>query len=384
MQQGQAAMAAGDAAQLAQIGQQMTAAGYAKEGQALTQAAMTAKQKKQTGAAIAGLLTPEGMQNPEAWLAAGREISSISPETAIDFGKQASQLESKKTALLNERAAVIGELDSYIHSRNVPEKFVQLAANLKRAYYSSGQNPKTVQAGLEALRKQAYPEIETGTFDEANPDGTTTQWLINKETGDKLRSLGITKRPSAKEEEQRVLLQNADDRQAQAKVAFLAETDNQKAKIEKAKQLLSGIDKNFFNRYLVRAAQDPNSTLVAAAFPEFITLKDTVDSIKAGLGLETILLLKQAGGGSTGLGAVSNIELQALQSKIATLNPTNLVDLENTLAEIENHYNNVVSIMSGGTPNINWDDPSYSNITKVIKGKRYIKTGTSSEDWYEL
>jgi len=55
MQQGQAAMASGDAAKLAQIGQQLTSAGYAKEGQALTQASVTAREKQRTQAATGAL-----------------------------------------------------------------------------------------------------------------------------------------------------------------------------------------------------------------------------------------------------------------------------------------------------------------------------------------
>ena len=45
-----------------------------------------------------------------------------------------------------------------------------------------------------------------------------------------------------------------------------------------------------------------------------------LEAIKAQLGMEMIKELKKLGGGSTGLGQVSNLELQALQSTIATLN----------------------------------------------------------------
>lgn len=55
MQQGQAAMASGDAAKLAQIGQQLTSAGFAKQGQALTQASVAAKEKQRTQAATGAL-----------------------------------------------------------------------------------------------------------------------------------------------------------------------------------------------------------------------------------------------------------------------------------------------------------------------------------------
>jgi len=45
-----------------------------------------------------------------------------------------------------------------------------------------------------------------------------------------------------------------------------------------------------------------------------------LEAIKSQLGMEMIKELKKLGGGSTGLGQVSNLELQALQSTIATLN----------------------------------------------------------------
>lgn len=51
-----------------------------------------------------------------------------------------------------------------------------------------------------------------------------------------------------------------------------------------------------------------------------VNQEGALEAIKAQLGMEMIKELKKLGGGSTGLGQVSNLELQALQSTIATLN----------------------------------------------------------------
>lgn len=88
MQKGQAAMAAGDAAKLAQVGQDLTSAGYAKEGQALTQASRQAEEKQQLIKAGESMLTglPSQMRQGAATLAQmGR------PEQALE-AQQAAQL----------------------------------------------------------------------------------------------------------------------------------------------------------------------------------------------------------------------------------------------------------------------------------------------------
>ena len=173
---------------------------------------------------------------------------------------------------------------------------------------------------------------------------------------------------------------------SQAQLSFMVERDNQLLKIQKAKDIIkSKGDIGFIDRMMVNLAQDPDSTFVAATFPEYITLKDTVESIKSGLGLDTIKELKAASSrGSTGLGAVSNIELQALQSKIATLNSANLVDLPNTLEDIKRHYNNVLKLSAGEMPDINWEDSQYKNYIKVASdGKRYV-TIDGGKDWFDF
>ena len=80
---------------------------------------------------------------------------------------------------------------------------------------------------------------------------------------------------------------------------------------------------------------------------------------------------------------MSNIELQALQSKIQTLNSANLVDLPNTLNAIKQHYNNIHKLNNGQAPDINWDDPEYKNLSVMKNGVRYV-TLDGGESWAAL
>ena len=77
------------------------------------------------------------------------------------------------------------------------------------------------------------------------------------------------------------------------------------------------------------------------------------------LGLEEIAMLKKLGGGSTGLGAVSNIELQSLQNKLAYLNTITSEELQReALTDIKRHFT-VLKNLAAGTPfieSIPWND----------------------------
>jgi len=95
------------------------------------------------------------------------------------------------------------------------------------------------------------------------------------------------------------------------------------------------------------------------------------------LGLEEIAMLKKLGGGSTGLGAVSNIELQSLQNKLAYLNTITSEELQReALRDIKRHFT-VLKNLAAGTPfieSIPWDDEETnkmyreSGFTKAANG----------------
>jgi len=87
-----------------------------------------------------------------------------------------------------------------------------------------------------------------------------------------------------------------------------------------------------------------------------------LESVKASLSLEAIKELKHAGGGSTGLGAVSNLELRALQSEVALLNIGQSADAQkDSLEKIFTHLDRIQQIASGVVPTdaIDWNSPEY-------------------------
>ena len=301
-----------------------------------------------------------------------RQLRAIEQARAEKAAQQQADLQIKSTS-----AQVVMDQLSDLQGSTTPQ-IAKQASNLLRlaavrgadAYALQGQVAKLQEEEIKAVAPKG---VETLTVDRVKPDGITERWLVNKETGTDIRSLGVTGRPKGAipkvtikpsgsgfiglNEETGDVLWKTDTRSeaeqiqaasvaSQAQLSFMVERDNQITKIDKAMDIIkSKGDIGFIDRMMVNLAQDPDSTFVAANFPEYITLKDTVESIKASLGLDTIKELKAASStGSTGLGAVSNIELQALQSKIATLNPANLVDLPNTLEDIKRHYDNVLTI----------------------------------------
>jgi len=341
-----------------------------------------------------------------------RQLRSIEQARVEKAAQQQADLQIKSTS-----AQVVMDQLSDLQGSTTPQ-IAKQASNLLRlaavrgadAYALQGQVAKLQEEEIKAVAPKG---VETLTVDRVKPDGITERWLVNKETGTDIRSLGVTGRPKGAvpkvtikpsgngfiglNEETGAELWRVDTRSeaeqiqaasvaSQAQLSFMVERDNQIAKIDKAVDIINSKgDIGEYNLYTARLAQDPNSPFIASVFPEYVTLKDTVESIKASLGLDTIKELKAASStGSTGLGAVSNIELQALQSKIATLNPANLVDLPNTLEDIKRHYDNVLKLSAGEIPDINWEDSQYKNYTKVASdGNRYVTTD-GGKNWIKF
>ncbi len=88
-----------------------------------------------------------------------------------------------------------------------------------------------------------------------------------------------------------------------------------------------------------------------------------IDSVKASLGLEAIAKLKKASErGATGLGQVSNLELNALQSEVATLNIGQSMDAQmDSLKKIFGYLDRIQKVASGVVPSdaIDWNSPTY-------------------------
>ena len=120
---------------------------------------------------------------------------------------------------------------------------------------------------------------------------------------------------------------------------------------------------------------------------EALDVEAQYQQIKNFLGLEQIAVLKELGGGSTGLGAVSNLELQSLQNSIATLNTIIDEDLQReALTKIRNHMIALRNMAQGQdfSSAINWDTPEYisqgfSSVTKDNKKTVFFTDPVSND-----
>lgn len=96
---------------------------------------------------------------------------------------------------------------------------------------------------------------------------------------------------------------------------------------------------------------------------EALEVDTQYQQIKNFLGLENIRILKELGGGSTGLGAVSNIELMALQNSIEMLSTSRSEPGQReALRGLKKHLT-VLHLMAQGkdlADSVDWNDSSYA------------------------
>jgi hypothetical protein len=371
---------------------------YLQTGEERAQAAMQKAGQQEfaspEGRMIAMLEAQLPTLRPQAQMQALDQIRKLRD---IERQRVAAEAEKRKTETVDRGKQNLVKMASSPEFDFANSKQKAGYLSMARAYGVNPTEALQLYNGLKTVPK----DVDTATVERVKPDGTTETVLYNKQTGEDIKNLGVTgqKKPETPdiitqkvgdsvvgidkqtgnqlwsvgtESEAEALVQV--EKAQRAKLAFLQERDNQINKIDKALDTIeSKGDIDFYNRMTAKLAQDPDSILFSSLFPEYITLKDTVDSIKASLGLDTIKELKAASArGSTGLGAVSNIELQALQSKIQTLNSSNLVDLPNTLNAIKQHYDNILKLNSGQAPDINWDDPEYASLSVMRDGVRHV------------
>jgi hypothetical protein len=382
---------------------------YMQTGEERAQAAMKKAGEQEFASPEARMIAMLEAQLPTLRPAAQMQaMDQIRQLRDIERQRAAAEAEQRKAETVDRGKQNLVKLASSPEFKFSDPKQKADYLSMARAYGVEPTEALQLYNGLKTVPK----DVDTATVDRVKPDGTTETILYNKQTGEDIRNLGVTGREepetpnvitqkvgdifvgidkqtgeqlwSVDTQSEAEALEQADKIQ-RTKLAFLQERDSQIAKIDKALDIIASKgDIGLYNRMTAKVAQDPDSVLLSGLFPEYVTLKDTVDSVKASLGLDTIKELKKASpSGSTGLGPVSNIELQALQSKIQTLNSANLVDLPNTLNAIKQHYNNIHKLNSGQAPDINWDDPEYQNLSVVKDGVRYV-TLDGGESWAAL
>jgi hypothetical protein len=331
MQQGQAAMASGDAAKLAQVGQQLTSAGYVREGQALTQASISASAKQKA---------------------------------------QAEQMGQQRTSA----QMLMTELQDYANNPQLPQPVRQQAGNLLRAAAQAGDRATLLEPRVAQLRNLASqagkPQVVSAGGALVSPTGEELYRAPFKPEKQGAPKVNIIK-PSKEDPNFRIFnergeLVNTIPVQPQGRTVEEVEMDNERiAQIVRIKGDIKDLmdpEGEYYEEWTTSGVLGQ----ILGNWMGGTTAYDRralIDSVKASLGLEAIAKLKKASAtGATGLGQVSNLELNALQSEVATLNIGQSMDAQmDSLEKIFGYLDRVQKIASGIVPveAIDWNSPEY-------------------------
>ena len=331
MQQGQAAMASGNATQLAQIGQQLTAAGYAKEGQALTQASISASAKQKA---------------------------------------QAEQMGQQRTSA----QMLMTELQDYANNPQLPQPVRQQAGNLLRAAAQAGDRATLLEPRVAQLRKTVgqTPDPITMTPGAVLLDPVTrepiyqTPFKPEKQAAPKVEIIKPSKEdPNFRIFNERGELVNTIPVKQEGKTLEQIELDNNR--VSQIVRIKADVEElmNKDGKYSGWSASGVTGQILGNWWggSKAYDRNAVIRSLKASLGLDTIKDMKESSKtGATGLGPISNVELDALQSEVASLSigMSEVAQLD-SLQKIFDHLDRIQQVASGVVPidAIDWNSPEY-------------------------
>jgi len=334
MQQAQGAQAAGDITSMKLLSQQLSAAGYTQEAGQLMQAAMAAEEKQKQ----------QQQQTGEQRASAQMLMSELQdyandPRLSTAVKTEASNL-LRAAAQAGDRATLLEPRVAQLRAR-----MGQMAKPISMAPGGVLVDPVTNQPVYQAPFKPAAPpaprapkiDIVRPTNDDPNirifEDGQLTQTISTKTEGKTLEEVEMD-----------------NDRIAQIVRIKADIKDLMDPEGKYSGWTASGVTGQILGNWIGgTTAYDRNAV---------------INSIKSSLGLEMIQALKESSKtGATGLGQVSNLELNALQSEIATLSIGMSADAQkDSLDKIFKHLDRVQQISSGVVPveSIDWNSPEYA------------------------
>ena len=188
MQQGQQAMASGDAAALANISQQLAASGYQREAQQLSQASREASQKAKLQGVLSGvdLQTPEGLGTlSEYYRGEGNAAQAV--ELATQQRKLQKQTDDankfvQRKVNLSNSAFKLNQPDLAERIQGVtdPEELRDIAAEMRKTEVSRmpTQNPlvRKQMARAAGITDESFAELNLATI----PDSVFNEYLTGQ------------------------------------------------------------------------------------------------------------------------------------------------------------------------------------------------------------
>lgn len=351
--------------------------------------------------------------NPEGLLAKGQELSVSRDPKVAEMGQRFVQIAqariTQQTAADDKETAELqrqGELRLMDLARTMGAQNKDIMNNdlQRRAYLNVAAGFKVSPARAMEIAKNAMVKPETITIGQNERVGR-----INEDGQFEEIATGVGEAPeqgrfkSVKMEDGSVMLFNdltglnqiipADVKDQGASFALIQRTAGYINDVDK----LLGVDPKDMTRQ-IREPGFTESGLYAQLFSRFggFAARDRqrlIDEIRARLGFEQIAEMKkqaeESGASGTGLGQISNIEFNSLQSTVAALDVSMSAEAQvNALIKIRKHLENIQRTASGITAEqtIDWNTPKYkaSGYSKDPKSGKvfYAPDGPDGQKFY--
>jgi len=304
----------------------------------------------------------------------GQQLGVIDPQQAAKVMQAAIAGEEKQRKAQEQTQDIrvgaqmlMSELQDYQNDPTIPEPLRKRSGNFLRAAAQAGDRASLLEPRVAELRK-TIEESRKPKQMQILPAGAG---LINPETNEVVVTMPF--KPAAPPKPS-FSIKEAGDSLYVFKDGKPVET----IKIEKGGDLKDTERRTAQIAQVVRSKADilelAGDDFMASGFTgklssQFIagsTAYDrqrAIESLKSTLGLAQIAELKRLSAqGSTGLGQVSNLELNALQSEIASLDVGMSEEAQmRSLTKIFNHLDSVQKALSGiGSENmVDWNSPEY-------------------------
>jgi len=330
MQQAQGAMGSGDFASMKILSQQLSAAGYPEQAGKLMESAVTLEQQRKT------------------------------KQEAVGEKRAGAQM-------------LMSELQDYANNPQIAAPLRQQAGNMLRAAAQLGDRANLLEPRVAQLRKMAGQKPEPITM-------TPGSVLLDPVTRKPIYQTPF-KPPAPPKVDRKIIAPSKEDPNFRifengelVNTLPIKETGKTLEQVEMDNERISQIVRIKGD---IKQLMDPegeyydwaSSGVLGQIAGNWIggttafNRKGLIESLRSSLGLEAIAKLKAASAqGATGLGQVSNLELNALQSEVATLNIGQSMDAQlDSLQKIFNYLDRVQQIASGVVPvdAIPWNSPEY-------------------------
>jgi len=301
-----------------------------------------------------------------------QQLATIDPQQAAKVMQAAvtgeKQQQKAQEQMQGTRAGaqmLMSELQDYVNDPTIPEPLRRQSGNLLRAAAQAGDRASLLEPRVQELRKRINQEPKSVSISAGgalvSPSGEVLYQRPFKPAAPQKPSIDIEKAGNN--------LYVFKDGERVETIQIEEKEDESLKDIERRTAQIAQVVRSKADIMDLAGPEFMASGLTGKLSAQFLAGSDAYDrqraieSLKSTLGLEQIANLKRLSStGSTGLGQVSNLELNALQSEIASLDVGMSEEAQiRSLTKIFNHLDSVQKALSGvGSEDmVNWNSPEY-------------------------